>query len=125
MSDFPHVLSWFEIPVADFDRARTFYEAILDRAIEPLEMGPMRMGMLSTDPNIVSGALVSGEDAAPSRDGTVIYLNGGDDLAVMLDRVVPAGGSVIVPKTEIGNDFGFFAHFLDTEGNRIGLHSMG
>lgn len=125
MSEFPHVLSWFEIPVADFDRARTFYEALLDRTIEPLEMGPTRMGLLSTDPNIVSGAIVSGGDIAPSRDGVTIYLNGGDDLTAMLDRVVPAGGSVLVPRTEIGNDFGVFAHFLDTEGNRIGLHSMG
>jgi uncharacterized protein len=45
-------------------------------------------------------------------------------LALMLARVVPAGGSVLVPKTEIGNDFGFFAHFVDTEGNKLGLHSM-
>jgi predicted enzyme related to lactoylglutathione lyase len=51
-------------------------------------------------------------------------LNGGDDLAPMLSRVEQAGGSVVTPKTDIGNDFGFFAHFIDTEGNKVGLHSL-
>ena len=63
-------------------------------------------------------------DCADDPGETLAALNGGDDLAVMLARVEPAGGSIVVPKTEIGNGFGFFAHFLDTEGNKIGLHSM-
>lgn len=82
------------------------------------------VGKLAPDPNAVGGAIVHGEDGEPSRVGTLVYLNGGDDLAPMLARVVKVGGSVVVPKTEIGNDFGFFAHFTDTEGNRVGLHSM-
>jgi len=121
----PHALSWFEIPVADFARAKAFYETVLGRPIEPMVMGSTTMGFLSTDPNAVGGAIVSGEGASPSRQGTTVYLNGGDDLAPMLARVERAGGSIAVPKTEIGNDFGFFAHFIDTEGNRVGLHSMG
>ncbi len=124
MSASPHAVNWFEIPVTDFGRARTFYEAVLDRQIEPLEMGPMTMGMLSSDPDAIGGAIVQGEHCTPSQDGTVVYLNSGDDLAPMLARVEAAGGVVIVPKTEIGNDFGFFALFIDTEGNRVGLHSM-
>jgi len=111
--------------VADFARAKAFYETVLGRPIEPMVMGSTTMGFLSTDPNAVGGAIVSGEGASPSRQGTTVYLNGGDDLAPMLARVERAGGSIAVPKTEIGNDFGFFAHFIDTEGNRVGLHSMG
>ena len=125
MSASPHALNWFEIPVTDFTRAKAFYEAVLGRAIEPMAMGPVMMGMLCSDPNAVGGAIVQSEDAVPSRHGTIVYLNGGDDLAPMLARVQGAGGSIAVPKTEIGNDFGFFAHFIDTEGNKIGLHSMG
>lgn len=53
-----------------------------------------------------------------------MYFNGGDDLAPMLARVAQAGGAVAGPKAEIGNDFGFFAHFVGTEGNKFGLHSM-
>lgn len=120
-----HALSWFEIPVTNFARAKAFYEAVLGRAIEPMVMGPITMGFLSSDPNAVGGAIVSSQEATPSRHGTTVYLNGGDDLAPMLARVEQAGGSIAVPKTEIGSNFGFFAHFIDTEGNRVGLHSLG
>jgi predicted enzyme related to lactoylglutathione lyase len=119
-----HALDWFEIPVTDFARAKSFYEKVLGITIETLTMGPMTMGMLSADPNAVGGALVQGEGCEPSKQGTTVYLNGGDDLAPMLARVEPAGGSVAVPKTEIGNGYGFFAYFIDTEGNKVGLHSM-
>ncbi len=125
MPQSPHALSWFEIPVTNFARAKAFYETVLGRAIEPMVMGPTTMGFLSTDPNAVGGAIVAGEGAVPSKEGTTVYLNGGDDLAPMLGRVERAGGSVAVPKTDIGNGFGFFAHFIDTEGNKVGLHSMG
>lgn len=119
-----HALNWFEIPVSDFARAKAFYEAVLGRTIETMEMGPITMGMLSTDPEAIGGALVHADGCTPAKDGTIVYLNGGDDLAPMLARVEGAGGSIAVPKTEIGNDFGFFAYFIDTEGNKVGLHSM-
>lgn len=124
MSSSPHTVNWFEIPVADFARARAFYEAVLGRPIETITMGQSTMGFLSSDPNGVSGAIAHGEGCTPSQQGTLVYLNGGDDLAPMLARVTVAGGSVAVPKTEIGHGFGFFAHFIDTEGNKVGLHSM-
>jgi uncharacterized protein len=124
MSASPHALNWFEIPVANFARARTFYETVLGLTIAPMEMGPVTIGFLSTDAGAVGGAIVHGEGATPSTQGTIVYLNGGDDLAPMLARVEHAGGSIAVPKTDIGNDFGYFAHFIDTEGNKVGLHSM-
>lgn len=119
-----HAVKWFEIPVTDFARAKSFYETVLGITIEKMDMGPTTMGMFSTDPNAIGGAIVHGDGGTPSATGTLVYLNGGDDLAPMLSRVVSAGGSVVVPKTDIGNDFGYFAHFLDTEGNKVGLHSM-
>lgn len=126
MSASPHAINWFEIPVTNFARAKAFYETVLGLTIEPMVMGPTTMGFLSSDPNAVGGAIVHGDSStAPSKQGTIVYLNGGDDLAPMLSRVERAGGAVAVPKTEIGNDFGFFAHFIDTEGNKVGLHSMG
>lgn len=119
-----HALNWFEIPVTDFDRARTFYEKVLGTTIQPMAMGPITMGLLTTDMSVVGGAIVLSDGATPSKEGTLVYLNGGDDLDEMLIRVQPAGGVVEVPKTEIGNDFGFFALFIDSEGNKVGLHSM-
>jgi len=125
MPNRPHVFAWCEIPVLDFARARTFYEALLGHPIEVMTMGPSTMGFLSSDPDQVSGAIVHGDGTAPSQSGTLVYFNGGEDLSAMLARVEPAGGTVSVPKTEIGNGFGFFALFTDSEGNRLGLHSMG
>ncbi len=61
----------------------------------------------------------------PSQNGSLVYLNGGSDLQPMLDRVVKAGGTVVVPKSEIGNNYGYFALFNDTEGNIVGIHSEG
>lgn len=124
MATSPNAINWFEIPVTDFARARAFYEGVLGRPIETMNMGPSTMGFLSTSHEGVGGAIVQGDGTAPSRSGTLVYLNGGDDLAPMLARVEGAGGSVAVPKTDIGSGFGFFAHFVDTEGNRVGLHSM-
>lgn len=124
MSTTPHAINWFEIPVTDFARAKAFYETVLGRPIETMTMGPSTMGFLSMGPDSVGGAIVQEEGATPSRSGTLVYLNGGDDLAPTLARVEGAGGSVAVPKTDIGSGFGFFAHFIDTEGNRVGLHSM-
>jgi predicted enzyme related to lactoylglutathione lyase len=124
MSEITHAVNWFEIPVSDFARAKAFYEAVLGRPVETMTMGPSTMGFLSSDPNGVGGAIVHDENATPSQQGTLVYLNGGDNLAPMLARVEAAGGRIAIPKTEIGNGFGFFAHFVDTEGNKVGLHSM-
>jgi len=124
MSAPAHALNWFEIPVTNFARAKAFYEAVLGRSIETMEMGPITMGFLTSDQTAVGGAIVQGEGCTPSSAGTTVYLSAGDDLAPMLARVAGAGGSVVVPKTDIGSGFGFFAHFMDTEGNKVGLHSM-
>ncbi|MBW8470303.1 MAG: hypothetical protein K0M67_18720 [Thiobacillus sp.] len=54
----PHAISWFEIPVADFARAKAFYETVLGRGIETMTMGPSTMGFLSMSPDSVGGAIV-------------------------------------------------------------------
>ena len=83
-----------------------------------------RYGMLPSDmQNGVGGGIVKGEGFEPSDKGTVVYLNGGDDLSTPLAKVEAAGGKVLMPKTSIGEN-GFMAHFLDTEGNHVALHSM-
>ena len=58
----------------------------------------------------------------PSKNGPIIYLNGGDDLATPLSRVEGAGGKITIPKTSI--ETMFMAEFIDTEGNRMRFHSM-
>lgn len=121
-----NVAVWFEIPVVDIERATRFYAQVLDTKLEPMAFGPHKMAIFpggKGGENIVHGALVQGEGYTPGGDGPLLYLNGGDDLAVPLARVEAAGGRVVQPKMGIGSH-GFMAIFLDTEGNRLALHSM-
>ena len=119
-----NAVNWFEIPSVDFERARKFYGAIYGVKIEGTEMYPgFKMAMLPYQ-NGVGGAVVQGEGYKPSADGVALYLNGGDDLNSLLEKVDGAGGQVVQPKTDIGEN-GFTAFFIDTEGNKVGLHSMG
>ncbi|WNJ18360.1 VOC family protein [Pontibacter sp. G13] len=119
-------ISWFEIPVADFDRAKTFYETILAVELPIMEWTEQnaKLAMLPADMKNggVGGCLMSAPGYAPAKEGVRIYLNGGDDLAGPLDRVEAAGGKVVLPKTAIGEN-GFMGFFQDTEGNVVGFHS--
>ncbi len=122
-SDMNNLVSIVEIPTADFARAAAFYQAILSTTVEVVDMGGIQMGLFPGDEGAVNVALIHGGDYKPSADGTIVYLNAGDDLQIVLDRIEPNGGSVLVPRTEIGPDMGFFALFADTEGNKLGLHA--
>lgn len=120
-------VSWAEIPVVDFERAKKFYSTIYDFEMPEMMMGPHRMGFLlyNQQNGGVGCAIVAGEGYAPSHDGVKLYLNGGDDLNTVLNRVESAGGKVMLAKTPITPEYGFYASFSDTEGNIIHLHSAG
>lgn len=119
------VINWFEIPVADLERARRFYEATFAVSLTIEEMGGMRMAIFPYAEPATGGALLACPEGKPGDHGVVIYLDGGDDLAVPLARAAAAGATVLMPKTEISPEIGFIAMFADSEGNRIGLHSPG
>lgn len=116
-----NVVNWFDIPVRDLDRASKFYCEVIDGKLERYS-APGIVGAMFP-PAGVTGTLLKGEGFVPSSEGSVVYLDGGDDLSPMLARAEAAGGSVLQPKTEIGGGRGYFAYFEDSEGNRIGLHS--
>lgn len=118
-----NLISIVEIPTTDFSRAVKFYQTILGVAIEEMKMDGNQMGVLPNEEGTVNVVLVKGNDYKPTTDGAVLYLNVGNDLQTMLDKVAKNGGQVIVPKTEISPEMGFFALFIDTEGNKLGLHS--
>ena len=92
--------------------------------IKEAEMFGSKMGFFPTDGTNVSGAIVQGEDYQPSTDGVVAYLNGGDDLQTVLDKVESNNGKVIVPKTQISPEMGYFGMFIDSEGNKMAVHSL-
>ena len=123
-----NAISWFEIPATDLGRAQKFYETIFDITLNPMDTPNIKMRMFPLDDMMtgVGGAIVdSGGFHKPSAtDGVLIYLNGNPDVQNVLDKVEKAGGKIMVPKTEISPEYGFMAAFQDTEGNRIGLHSI-
>jgi predicted enzyme related to lactoylglutathione lyase len=119
-----NAINWFEIPVKDFDKAKKFYETILGADMQVMEAMGMKSAFFPAELQTggIGGCIIQGEGYEPSSKGSLVYLNGGDDLGVPLSKVEAAGGKILLPKTAIGPN-GFMAHFTDTEGNKIGLHS--
>ncbi len=119
-------LNWFEIPALDIDRAKKFYDTIfgIDMVVLPEMMGmkmagfPMEMGS-----GKASGGLAQSQMHKPSADGAIIYLNANPSIQAVIDRIEPAGGKVVMPRTQISPEIGYMAFFMDTEGNKIGLHA--
>lgn len=116
-------VSLFEIPANDLSRAIKFYEAILNIQIEKMAIPGMDMGIFPYEEQVVTGILVQGEGYEPGPTGPTIYLNAGDDLQIILDKVESNGGKIILPKTAHADESGFFALFIDSEGNKLGLNS--
>ena len=116
-------ISLFEIPATDIDRAIHFYENILHITIEKIEFPGTEMGIFPYENQAVTGVILKDEESTPSSNGVCVYLNGGDNLQNILDRVPEYGGKIIVPKTPHADNSGYFALFLDSEGNKLGLHS--
>jgi predicted enzyme related to lactoylglutathione lyase len=122
-----NAINWFEIPVTDYQRAKTFYQTILNISITDMPMPEenVEYGIFPHDQESmgVGGAIMRMDKMNPSKDGSTVYLNGGEDLNVVLNKVVAAGGQLFIAKMGIGEN-GFIAQFIDTEGNRVALHSM-
>ena len=123
-----NAISWFEIPSVDLERATKFYEMIFGVQLQPLDLAQIKMRMFPIDDPMtgIGGAVVyaPGFYEPSNTAGPLIYLNGNPDVQNILDKVETAGGKIIVPKTMISPEHGYMAIFIDTEGNRIGLHSV-
>ncbi len=125
MKSTENALNWFEIAVTDIARAKKFYETVFDIEMFQVEMMGMIMAFFPTDDSTgkVGGGLVQSDMHKPSTEGTVIYLNGNPDLSLALGKIEGAGGKVVMPKTFISDTVGYMAFFIDTEGNKVALHS--
>lgn len=125
MGKMANSVNWVEIPVLNFDRAKEFYSRIYDYEMYEEIMGGCRMGFLpmDTESQGVGAAIVQGNNYTPTSLGAKVYLNGGKDLLTVLNRVEGVDGNIIVHKTKISDEIGYFAAFVDTEGNHIYLHS--
>lgn len=118
-----NAINWFEIPVTDIARAKKFYETIFGFQTHTMEMGEMKMETFPADEHGTTGALIQWEHGKPSSDGTMVYLNADGILDEVLARVEKAGGKITMPKTLITQEYGSMGVIIDTEGNRVGLHT--
>jgi uncharacterized protein len=117
-----NAIHWFEIPVLDFERSVNFYNQIFQINMPVMEMMGKR-AFFPKEEDGISGCIVKGEGAVPGDKGPLLFLNAGNDLNQVLSKISKAGGKVIMEKTFINPETGSFAIFLDTEGNKVALHS--
>jgi predicted enzyme related to lactoylglutathione lyase len=115
-------LTWFEIPTVDFERARRFYETIFEAPLKVVEDIQGRVAVFPHERPGVGGALEEG--GKPSSHGTLIYLNADGHFDRTLALVESAGGRIETPKTPLPPGMGWIARIVDTEGNRVGLHTI-
>ena len=119
-----NAIHWFEIPVADLDRAQRFYETLLARAMRREQMGPQTLAVFAYEDGIGGALLRSDTAPAPATDGTLACLDAGPSLDAVLSRASELGAKVLLQKTELPRHTGFIAQIVGSEGNRIGLHSQ-
>lgn len=124
MSTSSKVVAWFEIPSVDFDRAVRFYEAALDTQLNRQEFGGQPIAVFNYEEPATGGAIIQSPSMKPSRDGVLVYLNAQPNVDAALARVEQAGGKSDGPVIKLPQDIGYIAFFIDTEGNRLGLHSL-
>jgi predicted enzyme related to lactoylglutathione lyase len=119
-----NMVVWFEIPVSNMDRAKKFYEEVFQLEIKIVDFGGLLMGWFPDRGTAhgATGTLIKQESYIPSKEGTLVYF-GSEDVQNETSRVEAAGGSVYQPKTQISPEHGYMAVFIDTEGNRVALHS--
>jgi predicted enzyme related to lactoylglutathione lyase len=123
MSSKYNPVNWFEIPVKDMNRAKSFYEHVFGLELSLNQMGHIQMGWfpMVQDGAGATGTLVKGEGYTPSHSGTLIYFSV-TDIDAALKKINDQGGKTLSPRTSIG-EYGFYALFEDSEGNRVALHS--
>lgn len=115
-------VSWFEIPAINFQQSVDFYNNIFGIQMEKNIDNNYAMAFFPVE-NGIGGAVVAGPGSVPGVIGPLLYLNAGKDLNIVLNRVESAGGRIVMTKTLINEDSGYFAIFIDSEGNKLALHS--
>jgi hypothetical protein len=117
-----HAVNWVEIPALDIHRAAAFYSKLYDTPLNVIDQGVRKLVILPHENGGVGAAVNQSNNFLPGDRGPLVYLNAGQDLTPMLNRVIAAGGQIVTPKTDLGGN-GYYAIFRDTEGNHLALMS--
>jgi len=117
-------INWFEIPAHDFSRAVQFYEAIFEKKLRIESLGASQLGVFTNSDGESFGGVIEGEGFKPGGDGIIIYLDASPAIDQVITRIKAAGGHIKLDKFALPDGMGWIAHFIDLEGNRLGLHAM-
>lgn len=113
------LISWIEIPVTDFQRAVNFYQNVFNFELETKDSGEEKMAFFPGG----EGVLFYKPGFTPSAAGVIINLDAGSRFDEAMSRISENGGKIIRQKTPVkSGGTGFFALFIDSEGNRLGLN---
>jgi len=113
------MISWVEIPALDMERAVAFYNEVLGLKLEILDFGEEKMACFPGD----EGAISMAPGFKPSKEGVLVSLNVEDRLEEALELVKTGGGKIVKGKTKIeAEGRGYFALFIDSEGNKVGFY---
>jgi uncharacterized protein len=127
MSQKNNVVGWFEIPVANMQRATSFYSAVFNYELQHQVFGGEEMAWFPFNKSGMgaSGSMVKNEEFyTPSSNGALVYFSSpSGDLNNELSKVEEAGGKVLQEKKLIAEDVGYMGLLLDSEGDRIAVHS--
>ena len=118
-----NITSWFEIPTLDIKRAKKFYETLFDSELDKKENADNEYYLIPDNEN-PAGALIRNEKVIPSPGGVLLYLNIDTDIKKSVKRIQKAGGRILKDIEEVDGYPGQFAVFVDSEGNRIGIHAI-
>jgi len=113
------LISWVEIPAENFERATGFYAKVFNLDFQIVDCGEEKMACFPSG----EGAISYARGFKPSKDGVLVSLNTEKDLDGTIKRIQQSGGTILTPRTRIeaeGREF--FATFLDSEGNKVGLY---
>jgi hypothetical protein len=114
-----HLIAWVEIPSDNFERAVNFYSKALNLQLEAMDFGNEKMACFPGD----IGAISYAKDFKPSKNGVLVHFNCENDLDNTIARINDLGGEIVQPKTKIDAEArGYFAVFIDSEGNKVGLY---
>lgn len=117
------VINWFEIPADDFDRAVRFYENVFSVKLKREEMNGSLHGVFPYQEPGPSGSVCKMPQLTPGGGGTLIYLDAGADVGPVLARAQANGGKIVLEKTLVNEQIGYIGIFVDSEGNRVGVHA--
>lgn len=113
------LISWVEIPTTDFERAVNFYSSVLKTDLEVIDCGQEKMACFPGG----EGAISFAPGFKPGKDGVLVSINVEKDLKGAIERIKEKKGTIVQPKTKIeAEGRGYFALFIDCEGNKVGLY---